>query len=158
MSPFYSHVPLSIVLRYFYSILHLIKSPAREQRKKKKKRTNPFKAMWNYFWIRCKFSPIVHKLLCEAFLWWVLRQGQKCYLYNVMKLYGRKPVRETLCHWSKLSFQWQNSLGKCLLATAWEPVTQRNRSLEDKAGAGGGDEGRLYGLCSHHTHTHRPRG
>uniref|UniRef100_A0A8C3NJT5 Uncharacterized protein n=1 Tax=Geospiza parvula TaxID=87175 RepID=A0A8C3NJT5_GEOPR len=41
----------------------------------------------------------------------ILRQGRKCYLYSTMKLYDSKPARDTQCHRSKLSFQWQSSLG-----------------------------------------------
>lgn len=104
--------------------------------------------MWNYFWIRCKFSPLVHKLLYvqpfSAGSWSKGRSAVSTAPWNFMsaKLYHRYD----------LNLQQQSSLSKCLMALLCTSITWSNQSLEDKAGVGGTYEERFTG-CAVTTHT-----
>lgn len=83
------------IVSYFYSMFHLTKSPASEQMKKKKK-NKPFQSHVKLLLNQMQIQLYCSQMLCAAFLRWVLRQGEKCYLYSTMKLYDSEPVRETL--------------------------------------------------------------
>uniref|UniRef100_A0A674JA81 Uncharacterized protein n=1 Tax=Terrapene triunguis TaxID=2587831 RepID=A0A674JA81_9SAUR len=74
------------------------------------------------------------KLPCAAVLLQDLKRGQKCYLYSIMRVYDRKPLREMLSHQYMLNLQRQNLLGKCRLVLLCPSAIYRNWSLEGKPG------------------------
>lgn len=89
-------------------------------------------------------------LLCAAFLWCVLKQGQKCYLYSTTKLWEKccstdvSSASSSRAHW--VSACWRCYAHQQPKATrAWR-ITLGSQGVTKRL------------MCSHHTHTNTHTG